>query len=67
MMKKDNFVTAKAIKACLQSLYADAMDANLELAAHLIQVTIEELDDAINAEMDKRTFVTGYNRIGLPH
>jgi hypothetical protein len=67
-MNNDEFAKVKAIKACLQSLHIDALDAELALAAHLIQVTIEELDDTINNESDKRMFVnSGYNRIGLPH
>ena len=67
-MNNDEFTKVKAIKACLQSLHTDTVDANLALAAHLIQVTIEELDDTINNERDKRTFMnSGYNRIGLPH
>jgi len=67
-MNNDEFAKVKAIKACLQSLHTDAADANLTLAAHLIQVTIEELDDTISSESCKRTFAgSGLNRIGLPH
>ncbi len=67
-MNNDEFAKVKAIKACLESLHSDTLDANLSLAAHLIQVTIEELDDTINSESDKRTFMnSGFNRIGLPH
>jgi len=67
-MKQDKYRTAKAVKACLQSLYADAVDANLTMAAHLIQVTIAELDDTIASQPDKVIIPNaGYNRFGLPH
>jgi len=67
-MTHDKYKTAKAVKACLQSLYGDTIDANLTMAAHLIQVTIEELDDTINAQPEKVIIPNaGYNRFGLPH